>query len=63
MRGLDFVFPYIDDILVASNDAEQRNAHLRQLFDRLAHYGVSVNPDKCVYGPPDFDYLGHRIDA
>ena len=49
-RDLLFVYIYLDDILVASNSADEHMKHLRQLFDRLADYGLVVNPKKCVLG-------------
>ncbi|BHF63609.1 hypothetical protein SprV_0200660300 [Sparganum proliferum] len=34
LRGLDFVYAYIDDLLVASSDAAEHEIHIRQLFER-----------------------------
>lgn len=31
-RGLDFVFPYMDDICIASKDESEHRFHLRQVF-------------------------------
>ena len=62
-HGLDFVFWYIDDILLASNDAQQHNVHLSQHFIRLAHHVVSINPDKCIFRQSAVDFVGHCIDA
>ncbi len=33
-RGLEEVFVYIDDILIASSNASEHKRHLRQLFQR-----------------------------
>ncbi|XP_035981033.1 uncharacterized protein LOC118556803 [Fundulus heteroclitus] len=49
LRGLSFVFVYLDDILVASSSAEQHMSHLRQVFQRLAAHGLIVNPAKCRF--------------
>ena len=49
-RDFPFVYIYLDDILVASNSADERRRHIRQLFDRLADYGLVVNPKKFVLG-------------
>lgn len=59
--GLDFVFVYIDDILVASIDENQHKSHLRQLFDRLSHYGLTIKQSKCVFGVTSIDFLGYNI--
>jgi len=40
LRGLDFCYAYIDDILVASNTPKEHEEHLRQLFTRLNKYNV-----------------------
>ncbi|XP_037831836.1 uncharacterized protein LOC112451161 [Kryptolebias marmoratus] len=63
LRGLSFVFVYLDDILVASCSAEQHIFHLREVFQRLAAHGLIVNPAKCQFGLPVIDFLGHRISA
>mgnify|MGYP004600165725 CR=1 FL=1 len=35
LRGLDFAFCYIDDLLIASANEFEHNNHLKQIFDRL----------------------------
>ncbi|ROT72546.1 Gag-Pol polyprotein [Penaeus vannamei] len=46
-RGLEGVFAYIDDILVASASEADHARHLRALFGRLQEAGVVINPVKC----------------
>lgn len=60
-RGLDFCFPYVDDILVYSMDENQHMEHLRTLFKRLQDYGVVVNPSKCVLGAREVTFLGYHV--
>ena len=62
LRGLPFVYAYIDDLLVASDDMQQHEQHLRLLFTRLQQYGVVVNPSKCSFGLTELVFLGHHID-
>ena len=62
-QGLDFVFAYIDDFLVASSNPQQHQEHLRALFQRLANNGLLVNPAKCQFGCSEIEFLGHRITA
>lgn len=62
IRGLPFVYAYIDDLLVASDSAEEHERHLRLLFERLREFGVVVNPNKCVFGRSELEFLGHRIN-
>ena len=60
-RDLAFAYIYLDDILVASSSREEHIIHLRQLFERLAQYGLVVNPQKCVFGKSTLNSLGHRV--
>ncbi|BHF70280.1 hypothetical protein SprV_0301333000 [Sparganum proliferum] len=63
LRDLPFVYAYIDDLLVASRNAEEHKEHLALVFDRLDQFGVVINPSKCVLGVPSPDFLGHHVDA
>ncbi|BHF80779.1 hypothetical protein SprV_0702390700 [Sparganum proliferum] len=63
LRGLPFVYAYIDDLLVASRNAEEHKEHLALVFDLLDQFGVVINPSKCVLGVPSLDFLGHHVDA
>ncbi len=60
-RELPFVYVYMDDLLVASQSAEEHTLHLRALFQRLVDFGLIINPDKCLLGASELDFLGHRI--
>ena len=61
LRGLDFCYAYIDDILIASTTAEKHIEHLRILFERFQEYGVVINPGKCVFGQPEVEFLGYLV--
>ena len=61
LRGMSFLFVYLDDILVASSSAAEHRGHLRQLFGRLNEHGLIVNPAKCQFGLPAIDFLGHHV--
>ena len=58
---LDFVFIYLDDILVALTSMAEHKQHLTTLFDRLEQFGLVVNPDKCLFAIPQLEFLGHNI--
>ena len=62
-RGLDFVFVYLDDILVASQSFEEHLQHLRTLFQRLSDWGLVINPAKCSFGKAEMNFLSHTISA
>ena len=55
---LEFVFVYLDDILIASESEAQHLEHLRLLFDRLEENGLVVKTEKCLLGVPEIDFLG-----
>ncbi|UYV62951.1 hypothetical protein LAZ67_2002602 [Cordylochernes scorpioides] len=61
-KGLDFVFVYIDDVLIASKNENDHIQHLHTIFKRLSDHGLTVNISKSVFGKPSLEYLGHIID-
>lgn len=63
LGDLDFVFVYIDDILVASESEEEHAEHLRMVLRRLSEHHLRVNPTKCVFGVPEIEFLGHTINS
>jgi len=62
LRGLDFVFAYIDDVLIASRDEDEHRQHVRIVFERFQRYGIAINPAKCVFAADNMPFLGHVID-
>lgn len=63
LRGLDFCYTYLDDILISSSSVDQHQQHLRQLFERLSEYGVLINTSKCTFGQAKVNFLGHEVSA
>lgn len=61
LRGLHFVYAFVDDILVASKTEEEHVEHLRILFNRLQEYGLSLKPSKCTFGVPTIAFLGYKV--
>ena len=62
-RRLDFVFVYLDDLLVTSPDHRTHKKHLKILFARLAEYWIIRGPDKCQSGTTELGFLGHHVSA
>ena len=62
LQDLPFTYDYIDDILFVSTTKEEHLVHLREICRRLDAHGIVVNPDKCVLGVPELDFLGHRVN-
>lgn len=61
LHGLDFIFAYIDDILIASNSTEEHLAHLEIVFTRLKNFNLAINTEKCEFGKSELTFLGHVI--
>ena len=62
LNGLTFLFVYLDDILVASESVSQHREHLKILFDRLEKYGLVIKVEKCKFGVPKIEFLGHEVN-
>ena len=62
LRCLPFVFAYIDDILIASSSPKERQQHIQEIFKRLEYFGLKINVQKCIFGVPSVEFLGHQID-
>jgi hypothetical protein len=50
LAHLEGVFAYVDDMDVASKDAEEHTIHLRQLFTHLREHGLVINAEKSCLG-------------
>jgi cleavage and polyadenylation specificity factor subunit 1 len=61
LRGLEYCFVYLDDILIASEDMVEHTKHLEEVFSRLRAAGLLLNREKCVFAEPVVDFLGHQV--
>ena len=61
LSDLDYLFVYMDDVLVASRSVEEHTEHFRELFRRLAAHDLVVNPGKCQFGQTQIEFLGHTV--
>ena len=62
-QGLEFVFVYLDDTLIASRDRDEHQAHLAKFFNRLRDQGLVLNLAKCQWGQTSLRFLGHHVSA
>lgn len=63
LGDLNFVFVYIDDILIASQSPAEHLEHLKIVFDRLRKFKLRLNVNKCIFGVPEINFLGYVIDS
>ena len=59
--GSDFVFVYIDDILIFSKSLQDHVSHIGQVLDRLQEAGLKLKSSKCHFICEQVEYLGHLI--
>lgn len=57
----DFVYNFLDDLIIFSQDYETHVKHIKLVLDRLRQYGFTVNPNKIVLAKNSVNYLGHTI--
>jgi hypothetical protein len=57
----EFSLGYFDDILVYSKNLEAHVCHLREVFQRLAKFGLRINPKKCLLAAVEVLFLGYTI--
>ncbi|GBM87074.1 hypothetical protein AVEN_117921-1 [Araneus ventricosus] len=61
LRGLDFVFPYLDDLLIASKSNQEHEIHLNSVLERLNTFGLRINISKSVFALEEIEILGYLI--
>lgn len=63
LKGLDFCYAYIDDLLIASDNIDQHLSHVRKVFERLEKFGIIININKCVFAKETISFLGHTVSS
>lgn len=57
----DFLFLYLDDLLIFSNSFEEHVHHISLVLSRLRQAKFTVNPAKALFCVPEISYLGYLI--
>jgi hypothetical protein len=60
LAGLDYVFVYLDAILIASPDERTHQQHLRLVLEWLQEAGLVLIAEKCLSGVSAVEFLGHH---
>ena len=61
LSGLDYIFVYLDDILIFSVSEDEHEGHVRTVLQRLREAGLVFNPKKSEFFKNSIEYLGHKI--
>ena len=57
----NFVFVYLDDILIVSKSFEEHRRHVEKVLQDLEEVGLKLKPKKCAFAQTNIDYLGHTL--
>lgn len=52
---------YTDDIIVTSKCKEDHLKYLQQVFDRLNHFNMKLNANKCIFGVTSVKFPGYMV--
>lgn len=63
LQGLEYIFAYIDDVIVASDDIISHKRHLEEVFRRFDEFGITINIAKCCFGQAKLDFLGFEVST
>ena len=58
-----FVFVYLDDILIFSQDARSHQGHVRKVLQRLLENRLFVKAEKCEFSCASTTFLGYIVTA
>ena len=61
LHDFQFMFVYMDDLIIYSRTFKEHLNHLKLVFDRLSQHHVLVNEEKCVFVQKNLEFLGHIV--
>jgi len=57
----NFLFVYVDDLLIVSKTFEEHIRHIEQVLKQLDEAGLRLRPKKCSFPQTTIEYLGHML--
>uniref|UniRef100_A0A1Y1NHT7 RNA-directed DNA polymerase n=1 Tax=Photinus pyralis TaxID=7054 RepID=A0A1Y1NHT7_PHOPY len=61
LSGIQGVFPYFDDVLVAGESETQLAERLEEIFKRFQEDGLRLKREKCAFGVKELSFLGFQL--
>lgn len=61
LKDIDYVYVYLDDVLIAGKDLDDCRRKLDLVLFRLSEANIKVNLDKCKFFETSLIFLGHVI--
>jgi hypothetical protein len=58
-----YVYHYLDDLVIYSENYELHLQHLNEVFSRLRGAGLTVNPSKVTFAVQEISFLGHCVSS
>lgn len=63
LSGLEGVLCLMDDICIFGATENEHDLRVKNVLERLSSAGLTLNPDKCVFGVKSLKYLGFIVDS
>ena len=57
LAGKEYAMPYLDDILIKSENEDQHKMHIRAIFKRIEEYGFKQGAEKWEFFMKKIKYL------
>ena len=61
MENAENVITYLDDVLVHSSSHLDHIKHLAAAIDKIGSANLRLNPNKCIFGASQVEYLGNTL--
>ncbi len=58
-----FIYVYLDDILIFSSSLQEHVQHIRRVLQRLLENGLFVKEEKCTFYAQSVPFLGYIISS
>lgn len=63
LNGCDGCVVFIDDILIHGPTNEVHDSRVSTVLKRLKEFNVLLNKEKCAFGVPEIEFLGHHLSG